>query len=99
VRALFVLLRPAVRPLSFPIQLFFGVRIWRHRPCLEKVNLATLYKITTVAYSYAVSELERGVRAFNTAGFEDLFRLARSTGKISYAAGEDFESHVSGYGC
>jgi hypothetical protein len=68
-------------------------------PCLEKVSLATQYKITTAAYSYAVSELERSVRAFNMAGFEDLFRLARSTGKISYAAGEDLESHVSGHGC
>jgi hypothetical protein len=67
--------------------------------CLEKVNLATQYKMTTAAYSYAASELARSVRIFNTAGYDDLFRLARNAGRISHDAEADLERHVLGHGC
>jgi hypothetical protein len=67
--------------------------------CLEKVNLATQYKVTTATYSYAVSELARSVRKFNSEGFDDLFRLARDTGRISQDAGEVLEKHVLVHGC
>jgi hypothetical protein len=67
--------------------------------CQDKVNLATQYKITAASYSYAVSELARSVRIFDTAGYNDLFRLARNAGRISHDAETDLEQHVLGHGC
>jgi hypothetical protein len=67
--------------------------------CPVKVNLLAQYRISTYAYSVAVSDLERRICARGGAGFIDLLKLARDTRRLSKAASDNLHKHVSEHGC
>ncbi len=71
----------------------------RYMVCLVKVNLLAQYRITTDAYSLAVSDLERGMCASGGAGLSDLLKLSRHARRLSKNARDNLNKHVSEHGC
>jgi hypothetical protein len=68
-------------------------------PCPAKLKLMTHYRITTAAYSFAVSELERSVQTSNKAAFNDILRLSLDARKLSNNARQELQKHVAEHGC
>src|SRR5258708_35763275 len=78
-----------------PAPLAYGVRML----CLVKVNLLAQYRITTEAYSLALSAVERRMCASSNAGLSDLLKSARDARRLSSDARDNFNKHVSKHGC
>lgn len=67
--------------------------------CPVKTNLLAHYRITTDAYSAAVSDLERETCASRGAGLSRLLKSVRYSQRLSKAARDTFYKHVSEHGC
>jgi hypothetical protein len=86
-------LAPPMR--ASPAPPVYGVRM----VCHVKVNLLAQYRITTEAYSLALSAVERRMCASSKAGLSDLLKLTRDARRLSSDARDNFNKHVSKHGC
>jgi hypothetical protein len=67
--------------------------------CPVKVNLLAQYRITTDAYSLAVSDFEQGMYTSGGAGLRELLKLTRHARRLSKNARDNFKKHLSEHGC
>ena len=67
--------------------------------CPDKFKLMTHYRITTPAYSFAVSELERSVQTSDKVAFDDILCLSLDARRLSNEARKNLRKHIAEHGC